>query len=64
MPLAVVHDERDHHAVRGLVISCDKCGARVDDRKIMKCGGLFEMGWLRRFNSDTRRNEYFCPKHN
>jgi hypothetical protein len=63
MPLSVVHDERDTRLVRHLLISCDECGRRVTDAQIKRGGGLLEMGWRRQFNTSTRRNEYFCPKH-
>jgi hypothetical protein len=63
MALQVVHDDRETHLVRHLVISCDECGARVNDQQIKDGGGLLEMGWTRRFNSASRRNEYFCPAH-
>jgi hypothetical protein len=49
--------------VRSILISCDVCHVEVSDTEIAKRGGLLEMGWLRRFNSETRNNEYFCPEH-
>lgn len=61
--LRVVHDDRDPRRVRHLVIACEECRAEVNDEQIKERGGLTEMGWLRRFNTATRRNEYFCPEH-
>ena len=60
MPLTVETD-----SPRRIVISCDHatCSVHVDNDQIAKNGGLLEMGWLRRFNNDARRNEYFCPDH-
>jgi hypothetical protein len=51
---------------RRIVISCDhpECIVHVDSNVIAANGGLLEMGWLRRFNSVARHNEYFCPEHN
>ena len=64
MPLHVDNDPGTR-AVRSLVISCDAeaCVATINDREAAKAGGLTEAGWHRRFNSETRRNEYFCPQH-
>lgn len=62
MALSIVNDPKTG-AVRQLVIACETCGTSVDDVAIAAQGGLTEMGWLRRFNSAARRNEYFCPEH-
>ena len=61
MPLQVVNGDRGR--VERLLISCDACGHELDDQTIKDGGGLTAMGWKRQFNEETRRNEYFCPKH-
>jgi hypothetical protein len=62
---AVVSLFVEQDAPRRIIIGCDHsdCRAHLDNETIAAGGGLIEMGWLRRFNSETRRNEYFCPKH-
>ena len=63
MPLTV-ENEPGTARVRRLVITCDHCGAETDNLRIAEAGGsLTEMGWFRRFNEETRANEYFCPEH-
>lgn len=62
MPLTVDRNNMGH--VQRLVIACETCGEQVDDLDIEKGGGLIRMGWLRRFNTQTRQQEYFCPSDN
>lgn len=64
MPLKVVNDP-DTRTVRELRIFCDveDCTTQTNDLELAAKGGLLEAGWGRRFNSVTRRQEYFCPEH-